>query len=298
MKISPARDEHDAFFHVVTTARQSFQSFLTKLKTDKFLDEANRTHPTVIQTLFQIITERTCGEHLLPDRTYIVLAGNLGEGDDTTITEFDDAALDGRLAIFHLKPTARDWIPWAESEGLHPAVLRYISLYLDRLWDEVNIDPNPRGWHQMSTAIASSYGLSTEEDLTEALASDSVGLARYVYYAGNEWRAFDFDAGFESLIRCGDAEHLFYAGAYWKRFDHIRGFNRLVELDISEFIYKAGTLWPIFDYRRAWEALAADPAGSLWRSKAFMHPRWRAALRSIWREEVTRAGLPSSADTG
>ena len=146
-----------------------------------FLDEANRAHPTVIQTLFQIITERTCGEHLLPDRTYIVLAGNLGEGDDTTITEFDDAALDGRLAIFHLKPTARDWIPWAESEGLHPAVLRYISLYPDRLWDEVNIDPNPRGWHQVSTAIASSHGLSTEEDLAEALASDSGALRSIIH---------------------------------------------------------------------------------------------------------------------
>ena len=47
-----------------------------------FLDESNRAHPTVIQTLFQIITERTCGEHLLPEGTSIVLAGNLGEGED------------------------------------------------------------------------------------------------------------------------------------------------------------------------------------------------------------------------
>ncbi len=72
-----------------------------------FLDESNRAHPTVIQTLFQIITERTCGEHALPEGTSIVLAGNLGEGDDTTITEFDDSALDGRLAVFQLRPSAR-----------------------------------------------------------------------------------------------------------------------------------------------------------------------------------------------
>ena len=37
-----------------------------------FLDEANRAHPTVIQTLFQIITEKICGEHQLADRTFIV----------------------------------------------------------------------------------------------------------------------------------------------------------------------------------------------------------------------------------
>jgi hypothetical protein len=140
-----------------------------------FLDEANRAHPTVIQTLFQIITERTCGEHSLPDGTAIVLAGNLGEDDSTTITEFDDAALDGRLAVFQLKPSAEDWITWARAEGIHPSVLRYISLFPERLWDETNINPNPRGWHQVSMAIAESYGLPGEEELAGYLAGNPGG---------------------------------------------------------------------------------------------------------------------------
>jgi hypothetical protein len=130
-----------------------------------FLDESNRAHPTVIQTLFQIITEHTCGEHALPKNTSIVLAGNLGEGDDTTITEFDDSALDGRLAIFQLKPTAQDWLTWAERENIHPSIIRYISLYPERLWDEENINPNPRGWHQVSRALAGSYRIITEQEL-------------------------------------------------------------------------------------------------------------------------------------
>jgi hypothetical protein len=133
------------------------------------LDEANRAHPTVIQTLFQIITERTCGEHALPAHTAIVLAGNLGEDDSTTITEFDDAALDGRLAVFQLKPTAGDWLAWARSEGLHPSVVRYIALFPERLWDESNINPNPRGWHQASLAMSESYGLRDEEELADHL---------------------------------------------------------------------------------------------------------------------------------
>jgi dynein-related subfamily AAA family protein len=130
-----------------------------------FLDEANRAHPTVIQTLFQIITENRCGEHLLPKGTSIVLAGNLGEADNTTITEFDDSALDGRLAIFHLKPDANEWLKWAEREGIHKSVVRYISMFPGRLWDENNINPNPRGWHQVSEAIKNSYNLESEEDL-------------------------------------------------------------------------------------------------------------------------------------
>lgn len=132
-----------------------------------FLDEANRAHPTVIQTLFQIITERKCGEHRLPSGTAIVLSGNLGEDDHTSITEFDDSALDGRLAIFHLKPNASDWLSWALEENIHPAVISYISLFPEKLWDEKNINPNPRGWHQVSQAINLSYGLKNEEELSD-----------------------------------------------------------------------------------------------------------------------------------
>jgi len=147
-----------------------------------FLDESNRAHPTVIQTLFQIITESKCGEHLLPPETSIILAGNLGEEDDTTITEFDDSALDGRLAIFHLKPSAEDWLTWGHAEGIHPAILRYISTFPERLWDEQNINPNPRGWHQVSNALLHSYGLETEGALKEYFSerSDST-LEKTIY---------------------------------------------------------------------------------------------------------------------
>ncbi|TAL38424.1 MAG: hypothetical protein EPN93_04775 [Spirochaetes bacterium] len=140
-----------------------------------FLDESNRAHPTVIQTLFQIITEHMCGEHALPGSTAIVLAGNLGEGDSTTITEFDDAALDGRLAVFQLRPRAEEWLAWAREEGLHPSVVRYITLFPDRLWDEANINPNPRGWHQVSLALTHSYGLPGESDLATHLVDEPDG---------------------------------------------------------------------------------------------------------------------------
>ena len=134
-----------------------------------FLDEANRAHPTVIQTLFQIITERRCGDHLLPENTSIVLAGNLGEEDSTSITDFDDAALDGRLAIFHLKPRPEDWLPWACRNNVHPSIIEYITMYPERLWDQIHINPNPRGWHQVSMAISNAYNLKTSAELKYSL---------------------------------------------------------------------------------------------------------------------------------
>jgi hypothetical protein len=148
-----------------------------------FLDESNRAHPTVIQTLFQIITERTCGEHALPERTSIVLAGNLGEADYTTITDFDDAALDGRLAVFQLKPAARDWLAWAEREEIHPSIIEYITLFPERLWDEENINPNPRGWHQVSRALTWSYGITTTQDLLARLAVERGGTLELIIHS-------------------------------------------------------------------------------------------------------------------
>ncbi|WP_300674473.1 hypothetical protein [Desulfoluna sp.] len=145
-----------------------------------FLDEANRAHPTVIQTLFQVITEGRCGEHLLPEKTVIVIAGNLGEEDHTHITDFDDSALDGRLGIFHLKPAAEHWLDWARRSGIHPAVVRYISRFPERLWDAVAIHPNPRGWHQVSQALRLSYGLMDEETLELALSGPSRGAVEKV----------------------------------------------------------------------------------------------------------------------
>lgn len=138
-----------------------------------FLDEANRAHPTVIQTLFQIITEHSCGEHRLPEKTFVILAGNLGESDETIITDFDDSALDGRLSILQLRPKATEWLRWAERNEIHPSVVRYIRLFPDRLWDEQKINPNPRGWHQVSLAIKSSYGLEGEKELAEVLNQSS-----------------------------------------------------------------------------------------------------------------------------
>lgn len=148
-----------------------------------FLDESNRAHPTVIQTLFQIITENKCGEHPLNKKTSIILAGNLGEEDDTTITQFDDSALDGRLAIFHLKPSVEDWLIWGYDEGIHPYILKYISSFPEKLWDEERINPNPRGWHQVSNALKYSYNLPDEQSLIDYLSAGNENTLEKIVFA-------------------------------------------------------------------------------------------------------------------
>ena len=148
-----------------------------------FLDESNRAHPTVIQTLFQIITENKCGEHPLHKKTSIILAGNLGELDDTTITQFDDSALDGRLAIFHLKPTAKDWLSWGYNEGIHPYIIKYISSFPEQLWDEERIIPNPRGWHQISNTLKYSFSIPDGQSLIDYFKYNSDSTLEKVIYS-------------------------------------------------------------------------------------------------------------------
>ena len=107
--------------------------------------------------------------------------------------------------------------------------------------------------------------------------------ARYIYYAGKEWKSFDFKKGFEYLVNSGDPEFLFYAGAHWKHFDYIRGMEELLKTGSCEYIYKAGTLWKKFDYRRGWDLLERNvSSGGKWRALAFQNGKWKPELRTIW----------------
>jgi hypothetical protein len=85
--------------------------------------------------------------------------------------------------VFQLKPTAQDWLLWAEREGIHPSILRYIAMFPERLWDEENINPNPRGWHQFSRAFAGSYRIGTEQELLDHLASDPGGSLESIIHS-------------------------------------------------------------------------------------------------------------------
>ncbi|OPZ34446.1 MAG: hypothetical protein BWY96_03128 [Spirochaetes bacterium ADurb.BinA120] len=89
-------------------------------------------------------------------------------------------------------------------------------------------------------------------------------------------------------------EYIFYAGAHWKEFDYEAGFDELIKTDRMEYVYKAGCLWRRFDFLRAWKRMEyfVDD-GEEWRGRAFDHERWRNALRLIWDELWEREGARS-----
>jgi hypothetical protein len=127
------KDNVDLAGHMIPNKEEKNAIFLkpedipTKENTIWFFDEFNRImHPTILQTLFQIISNRQCGTHKLPKNVFIVIAGNLGDDDNTIVTEFDDSAFDGRTARFLLEPEFDEWCEWAEG-SIHPLIVSFLK---------------------------------------------------------------------------------------------------------------------------------------------------------------------------
>ena len=107
---------------------------------------------------------------------------------------------------------------------------------------------------------------------------------RFIYYAGKEWRTFNFEKGSEALFNEGAGEFIFYAGSHWRRFDFSGGLEALLASGETEYIYKAGTLWRDFDYSRAWLILEKEvTAGARWRALAMNNERWKEGIRELWK---------------
>ncbi len=87
-------------------------------------DELNRATKDVLQAVFEICLDRRLDGEKLPDGWRVVAAVNASEHYD--VVEFDPALLD-RWFCIDFDPSAKEWIKWAISHGIHPAIVDYIS---------------------------------------------------------------------------------------------------------------------------------------------------------------------------
>jgi hypothetical protein len=125
-----------------------------------FMDEFNRARFDVIQAAFQLVLDRRVGLHKLLENWYIVCAGNLGEADNTEVTDIEDAALNNRFAHFTIDDTGLfdPWYEWATNEGdIHPDVLGFLSqrpsdIYTDPKEGE-EVFCTPRTWEMFSNVL-------------------------------------------------------------------------------------------------------------------------------------------------
>ena len=120
-----------------------------------FLDELNACSQEVQKAFYSLIHEKRIGEYHLPEGSIIIGAGNRTQ--DSAIVKTMSSALINRMFHVQLKADARQWIRWAQGEGLHPWVIDYIIQRPDHLFAEApkTEEPfsTPRSWHMLSDAL-------------------------------------------------------------------------------------------------------------------------------------------------
>jgi hypothetical protein len=130
-----------------------------------FLDELNACSLEVQKAFYSLIHERRIGEYHLPDGSIVIGAGNRAQ--DSAIVKPMSSALLNRMVHVHLAVSTREWLAWAEANGIHHLILEYVRTRPDHLWSQPpkHEEPfsTPRSWHMLSDALqAHGAGLTDE----------------------------------------------------------------------------------------------------------------------------------------
>lgn len=137
-----------------------------------FVDELNACSFEVQKAFYSLINDRRIGEYRLPAGSVVVGAGNRAQ--DQAIVKPMSSALMNRMLHVELKPTSRDWLAWAYSEGIHEWVISYIETRPDHLFvpppKTEETFSTPRSWHILSDALQA-YGGSVTPEEVEMLAA-------------------------------------------------------------------------------------------------------------------------------
>lgn len=124
-----------------------------------FLDELNRARPEVLQTVMDLVLNRKLAGRQLSKGSVIISAVN--EGDEYQLTDLDPALV-SRFNIYQFRPTAAEWLLWAQESELDERVIYFISNNSD--WLDGNIkqvndyvglekSPDRRAWKKVSDFI-------------------------------------------------------------------------------------------------------------------------------------------------
>lgn len=141
-----------------------------------FLDELNLSSAEVLKAFYSLILEKRVGELVLPQGSVVVAAGNRQQ--DVALVRPLPSALINRMVHVEMKADAKEWIPWAKQEAIHPWILGYLERFPHRLSSlpSKSEEPfsTPRSWHALSDVLTKKEDLS--EWLLEALAFGLLSL--------------------------------------------------------------------------------------------------------------------------
>ena len=120
-----------------------------------FLDEFPAASPDVQKALYALLLERRLGEHELPKGTWVVAAGNRQE--DRALVRQMSSALVNRTFLIHIRADNKEWLHWAQNNGVRKDIMSFIVFMPDALMRPVPTSPipfsTPRAWASLSQAL-------------------------------------------------------------------------------------------------------------------------------------------------
>jgi hypothetical protein len=121
-----------------------------------FLDEINCVSETLTPALLGFLQYKSFGGHKLPEGWIIVAAGNPVKYNNAA-RDLDAVTLD-RLKVINIEPDFEVWKQYAQSQGLHPLILSYLSLRNEHFYcmeteKRGRSFTTPRGWEDLSGTL-------------------------------------------------------------------------------------------------------------------------------------------------
>jgi hypothetical protein len=150
-----------------------------------FLDEINAASPAVSAVAYQLINDRSVGEHTLMDNAVILAAGNRDQ--DRGVTNRQPAPLSNRFVHAELICDVKSWSQYAQVSGTAPPVAIAFLNFREPLLH--TFDPEkptekafatPRSWEK---AFRYYVDADMPEDVKQAAMSGAVGEANAIEFA-------------------------------------------------------------------------------------------------------------------
>ncbi len=145
-----------------------------------FLDEISAAPQSVQAAAYQIVLDRTIGEHKLPSNCIVIAAGN--RITDKSVAYQMPKALANRLLHIEMTSNSDSWNEWAVKNEIHPYVLGFLKFRPQALND---FDPQssrltfatPRTWEMVSNILNNvSDNLSEVYELISGLIGKNLAI--------------------------------------------------------------------------------------------------------------------------
>ncbi len=142
-----------------------------------FLDEISAAPQSMQATAYQLALDRRIGEFVLPEKCFVICAGN--RVTDRSVAYHMPKALANRLLHMQVEANFDSWYSWALANGIDERVMGYLAFDNSKLVAEAEMDDlaftTPRSWEFVSnllrltgkepaalhTAIAGCVGVAT-----------------------------------------------------------------------------------------------------------------------------------------